>query len=96
MIVFRSYFGNSIEFVVGDLLPDSSISLYFYILYSVLLSFMAILYSRTIIGALYLSDSFSAISPVNKAMMIGFGLGALAYFYPTLVGGGHTSSISLE
>lgn len=95
MIVFRSYFGNSIEFVVGDLLPDSSISLYFYILFSVLLSFIAVLYSRTIIGALNLSDSFSAISPVNKAMMIGFGLGALAYFYPTLVGGGDIQVQSL-
>ena len=88
VIVFRSYFGNSIEFVVGDLLPDSGTSLYFYIIFSVLLSFIAILYSRTIIGALNLSDSFSYFSPVNKAMIIGFGMGSLAYFYPNLVGGG--------
>lgn len=95
MIFFRSYFGNSIEFVVGDLLPDSSISLYFYMMFSVLLSLIATLYSRTIIGALNISDSFSAISPVNKAMIIGFGVGALAYFYPKLVGGGDLQVQSL-
>jgi CIC family chloride channel protein len=88
VIVFRSYFGNSIEFVVGDLLPDSSASLYFYILFSVLVGFIATLYSRTIISTLNFSDSLSAISPVQKALIIGFGVGLLAYFYPNLVGGG--------
>jgi len=88
VIVFRSCFGNSIEFVVGDLLPDSSVSLYFYILFSVLVGFIATLYSRTIIRTLNFSDSLSAISPVQKALIIGFGVGLLAYFYPNLVGGG--------
>lgn len=88
MIVFRSHFGNSIEFVVGDLLPDSGVSLSFYILFSVLLSFIAVLYGRTIIGALNFSDSFRSISPIVKASIIGFGVGSLAYFYPHLVGGG--------
>lgn len=88
VIVFRAYFGNSIEFVVGDLLPDSGFSLYCYGVFAVLLSFIATLYSRTIIGALNITDSFSGISPVNKALIIGFGVGSLAYFYPNLVGGG--------
>jgi len=88
IIVFRSYFGNSIEFVVGDLLPESSMSLYSYIVFSVLVGFIATLYSRTIIGALNFSDSLSAISPVQKALIIGFGVGLLAYFYPNVVGGG--------
>jgi len=88
IIVFRSCFGNSIEFTVGDLLPESSVSLYSYILFSVLVGFIATLYSRTIIGALNFSDSFSSISPVQKALIIGFGVGLLAYFYPNLIGGG--------
>ena len=88
VIVFRAYFGDSIEFVVGDLLPDSGFSLYCYGAFAVLLSFIATLYSRTIIGALNIADSFSGISPVNKALIIGFGVGSLAYFYPNLVGGG--------
>ena len=88
MIVFRSYFGNSIEFVVGDLLPDSGVTLGFYMLFSVLLSFIAVLYGRTIIGALNVADSFQSISPVVKASIIGFGVGSLAYFYPHLIGGG--------
>jgi len=88
VIVFRSYFGNEIEFVVGDLLPDSGATLYLYALFAVLLSFIAVLYSRTIVGALNIADSFSGISPVSKALIIGFGVGLLAYFYPNWVGGG--------
>lgn len=88
MIVYRSLFGNSIEFVVGDLLPDSGTTLCFYVLFSVVLSLIATLYSRTIIGALNITDAFRTLSPVTKAMMIGFGVGSLAYFYPNLVGGG--------
>lgn len=95
VMVFRSYFGNSIDFVVGDLLPDSGVSLYFYALLSVLLSFIAILYSRLIIGALNISDSLSAISPVKKAMIIGFAVGAFSYFYPNMVGGGDTQVQSI-
>jgi len=88
MIIFRSYFGNAIEFTVGDLFADSGISLFFYIVFAALLSVIATLYSRTIIGALNISDALPAISPVKKAMIIGFGIGLLAYFYPHLVGGG--------
>ena len=88
VLVFRSYFGNAIEFNVGDLLPVSGTSLYFYIGFAVLLSVIATLYSRTIIGSLNIADSFLAISPVKKAMVVGFGVGALSYFYPNLVGGG--------
>jgi CIC family chloride channel protein len=88
MIIFRSYFGNAIEFTVGDMFADSGISLFFYIVFAALLSVIATLYSRTIIGALNISDALPAISPVKKAMIIGFGIGLLAYFYPHLVGGG--------
>jgi CIC family chloride channel protein len=88
VIVFRSCFGNPIEFIVGDLLPTSSVSLYFYFLFAVILSLIAIFYSRMIIFALNISDSFSKISPVTKALIIGFGVGSLAYAYPNLVGGG--------
>ena len=95
MLVFRSYFGNSIEFVVGDLLPDSSATLCFYIFFSVVLSFIAGLYGKTIISALNAADSFRNISPVVKASIIGFGVGALAYFYPNLVGGGDPQVQSL-
>jgi CIC family chloride channel protein len=95
MLVFRSYFGNSIEFVVGDLLPDSAVTLCFYIIFSVVLSFIAGLYGKTIIGALNTADSFRSISPVVKASIIGFGVGSLAYFYPNLVGGGDPQVQSL-
>jgi chloride channel protein, CIC family len=95
MLVFRSYFGNSIEFVVGDLLPDSALTLCFYIVFSVVLSFIAGLYGKTIIGALNTADSFNNVSPVIKASIIGFGVGSLAYFYPNLVGGGDPQVQSL-
>ena len=95
MVIFRSYFGNSIEFIVGDLLPDSSLSLCFYVVFSVLLSFIATLYGRTIIGALNVADSFHAVSPVVKAALIGFGIGLLAYYFPNLVGGGDTQVQSI-
>ena len=88
VIIFRSYFGNAIEFDIANLLPVSGVSLYFYMLFSVILAFIATLYSRTIIYTLNFFDSFSTISPVIKGMIIGFGVGALAYFYPDLVGGG--------
>lgn len=88
IIVFRNYFGNSIEFVVGDLLPDSSVSLCCYVLFSFLLSLIGILYSKTVIGSLNISNSFHKISPVVKAMLIGSGVGLLTYFFPTWVGGG--------
>ena len=88
MVVFRGYFGNSIEFIVGDLMADSGTSLCFYIIFSVLLSLIATLYGRTIIGALNITDSFGAVSPVIKAALIGFGIGLLAYYFPHLVGGG--------
>ncbi len=88
MIVFRSHFGNSIEFVVGDLLPDNGISLCFYILFSAILSLVAVLYSQTVIGALNVGSSLPQVSPVVKAMIIGAGVGALGYFFPDWVGGG--------
>ena len=88
MIVFRSYFGNSIEFVVGDLLPDHAISLSFYLLFSALLSVIGILYSRTLISTLNIGDSFFQGFPVVKAMVVGAGVGLLVYFFPGWVGGG--------
>jgi len=88
IIVFRTYFGNSIEFVVGDLLTDNAISLSMYLLFSAILSVIAVLYSRTVIYALNISDSFQQISPVTKAMIIGTGVGLLGYFFPGWVGGG--------
>ncbi len=88
MIVFRSYFGNSVEFVVGDLLPDNGVSLCFYVLLSILISLIGVLYSKTVIGALNIGDSFHQVSPVVKAMLIGAGVGLLAYFFPEWAGGG--------
>lgn len=88
IIVFRTYFGNPIEFHVRDLLPDTGLSLCLYALFSVLLSLIAILYSRTVISTLNIGDAFKQVSPVTKAMMIGFGVGLLAYFYPSWIGGG--------
>ena len=88
IIVFRTYFGNSIEFVVGDLLPDNAVSLCLYLLFSVILSAIGVFYSRTVISALNISDSFHQISPVAKAMIIGAGVGLLGYFFPGWVGGG--------
>ena len=90
IIVFRNYFGNSIEFVVGDLLPDNGISLSCYLLFSALLSLIGVLYSRTLIGALNIGDSFFQGSPVIKAMIIGAGVGLLVYFFPGWVGGGES------
>lgn len=88
MIVYRSYFGDSIEFVVGDLAPDHAISLLFYALFSLLLSLIAVAYSRTVISSLNIADALHHISPVVKAMIVGFGVGLLGYFFPNWVGGG--------
>ena len=60
-----------------------------------LLSFIASLYGRTIIGALNVADSFHSVSPVVKAALIGFGIGLLAYYFPNLVGGGDSQVQSI-
>ncbi len=88
IIIYRTYFGNSIEFVVGALLPDTGLSLFLYLVFSVLLSVIGVLYSRTVIVALDISDAIKQISPVTKAMLIGAGVGLLSYFFPHWVGGG--------
>lgn len=90
IIVFRAYFGNAIEFVVGDLLPIDAISLCCYVLFSITLGLTGILYSRTVISALNVGDALDQISPVAKAMIIGAGIGGLAYFSPDWTGGGGT------
>lgn len=89
MAVYRGYFGNEVEFNVGNFLPATPSEFLVYALFGGIMGALGVFYNKTVLFGL---NSFAniapAVSPIVKAGFIGAAIGLLAYFQPTLVGGG--------
>jgi CIC family chloride channel protein len=89
MAVYRGYFGNEVEFRVGDFLPSGSTELLLYALFGAFMGGLGVLYNKSVLLGLNLFNNTAPnVSPILKAGVIGGLIGLLAYWQPQWVGGG--------
>jgi len=89
MAVYRGYFGNQVEFNVGDFVPASPEVYLLYAVFGALLGALGLLYNKSVLlGLNFFNNLAPQISPVLKAALVGGGIGLLAYWQPQWVGDG--------
>ena len=95
MCVFRTYFGNEIEFHTNGILTQPPITLLAYALLGMILGALGVLYNKCIVAGINIFTSSTRILPEIKAGLIGALVGGLAWIAPSWVGGGETQIQSL-
>jgi chloride channel protein, CIC family len=89
MAVYRSYFGNEVEFLVSDFLTTSTVDLMLFVVFGALVGGLGVLYNKSVLLGLNLfNNTARKVSPVVKAGVIGALIGLVAYWQPQWVGGG--------
>lgn len=87
--VYRAYFGNVVEFKVGDFLPADITTMILYAFFGCWMGALGVMYNRSVLLGLNAFTSIAPrVAPEFKAACIGGLIGALGYFEPTWVGGG--------
>ena len=87
--VYRAYFGNAVEFKVGDFLPSDMTTMLLYAFFGCWMGALGVMYNRTVLLGLNLFNNIGPrIAPEIKAAFIGGAVGALGYYEPLWVGGG--------
>lgn len=86
--VARPFLGNAPDFSVPALPAMAPADLPFYLFLGVAAGVIGTLYSRTVLGALAATDRLSHVAVELRAGVIGAGVGIIAWFAPSLVGGG--------
>lgn len=95
MSVFRTYFGNEIEFHTNGILTQPPLTLLAYTLLGMILGALGVLYNKCIVAGLNTFTNSTRILPEIKAGFIGAMVGGLAWVAPHWVGGGETQIQSL-
>ena len=91
IVVYRSYFGNSVEFNVGNLSPGTIPELVAYGLLGAWIGALGVMYNKSVLLGLNLfSNVAPKTSPIAKACIVGALIGLVAYWQPHWVGGGET------
>jgi CIC family chloride channel protein len=89
MAVYRGYFGNEVEFDVGEFLPSGVTEYLVFAVFGGLMGALGVAYNKTVLFGLNSFNQIApSVSPVIKAGIIGAALGLLAYAKPEWVGGG--------
>lgn len=89
IVVYRSYFGNQVEFNVGNLLPGTIPELMAYGLLGAWIGALGVMYNKSVLLGLNLFGSIAPkTSPIIKAGVVGALIGLVAYWQPHWVGGG--------
>lgn len=89
IVVYRSYFGNEVEFNVGNLLPGTIPELMAYGLLGAWIGALGVMYNKSVLLGLNLFSNIAPkTSPFIKAGMVGAFIGLVAYWQPHWVGGG--------
>ena len=89
IVVYRSYFGNQVEFNVGNLLPGTIPELMAYGLLGTWIGALGVMYNKSVLLGLNLFSNIAPkTSPIIKAGVIGALIGLVAYWQPHWVGGG--------
>lgn len=87
--VYRTYFGNAVEFKVGDFLPADTTTMLLYAFFGCWMGALGVMYNRSVLLGLNVFNSIAPrLAPEFKAACIGGLVGAIAYFEPNWVGGG--------
>ncbi len=86
--VSRAFLGSAPDFHVEELAYVDAASSPLYFLFGVLAGGFGVLYSRSLLGAMSIAHKLDQLQPGLFAALTGAAVGALAWFQPTLVGGG--------
>jgi chloride channel protein, CIC family len=86
--VSRLAFGNQFDFVVRQVSPTTLWKAWPFAILGILIGVVGALYNRIIILLLRIGDSYVKLNSVQRAAAIGAVIGMIAWFAPTLVGGG--------
>ncbi len=87
--VYRAYFGNLVEFKVGDFLPTDLTTMLLYAFFGCWMGALGVMYNRAVLLGLNLFNNIAPrIAPEIKAAFIGGAVGALGYYEPLWVGSG--------
>jgi CIC family chloride channel protein len=87
--VYRAYFGNVVDFKVGDFLPSDMTTMIMYAFFGCWMGAVGVLYNRSVLLGLNLFNNIAPrMAPEFKAACIGGLVGALGYYEPLWVGGG--------
>lgn len=87
--VYRNFFGNDVTFNVANILPTSIPELIAYGLLGAWIGTLGVLYNKSVLlGLNVFSHTAPNVSPILKAGIVGAGIGLVAYWQPTWVGGG--------
>ena len=84
----RLFLGDAPDFHVAALAPAPAETRILFFIAGGVLGLLAIAYNRALLGALAACDGLTRVPAVLRAAAIGAGVGALAWFAPSLVGGG--------
>lgn len=86
--VARALLGDSLDFTVAPISAPGIAGLPAYVLFGAVAGLAAIAYNRSILGAMDLFERVTVLPATLKAMLVGAGVGAIAFVAPSLVGGG--------
>ena len=86
--VGRAMFGDGPECSVGPLTDPGLLKLPFFVLLGIGAGLAGTLYNRTLLATLRTTDRLSGLPVELRAGMVGAAVGAIAWFAPSLVGGG--------
>ena len=89
IFVYRSYFGNEVEFSVGEFLPATFFELLAFALLGGWIGALGVLYNKSVLFGLNTFTHIApTVSPIFKAALVGSMIGLVAYWQPEWVGGG--------
>lgn len=86
--VGRAISGNAAEFSVGPLTDPGLLKLPLFVLLGIAAGLAGTLYNRTLLATLRTTDRLSGLPVESRAGIVGAAVGAVAWFAPSLVGGG--------
>jgi CIC family chloride channel protein len=90
VLIMRWMLGNALDFTVQQVSLTQPWNVAPFLVLGALLGAAGALYNAATVGLLGLTDRLSGVSSVNRAAIIGATIGLVAWFAPSLVGGGDT------
>src|SRR5271169_1969480 len=93
--IMRLMLGNALDFTVQQVSLTYAWRAGPFLAFGALLGAVGALYNSATVGLLRLTDRLSGISSVNRAAIIGATIGLVAWFAPSLVGGGDSLTQSI-
>lgn len=93
--LMRVMLGNTLNFTVPQTSPTEVWNKWPFLALGALLGGVGALYNALIMGLLRLTDKMSRISSLKRASIIGATIGVVAWFVPSMVGGGEVLTESI-